>query len=632
MNVKVPEFTTSIIDTGFTPEDEDTKKLYNEVGAFAKQGQPIVIFGPTGAGKEFLARHYYNTLIKAEFYQQYKDKWPSKFDEICRQYSAVYSKDSLEVFLNSIRAGVLQSINSANIYPNLAESLLFGHEANSFTDARTSPGLLESIKYGVLFMDEIGELPKYIQAKLLRAVDTEISEGCRISGKMTYSLKDVIIISATNQPREKIRKDFYYKMGLEVNIKGIDERPKDVRKSIPYFISKAIGKRKDYAAVNNMFGIRGLRDVSGLSETEEVKNFALEQGSLVAGEILMRKWPGNFRAMRTALEASILRIESPDNLTSFSEKFRKNLHHYAIKYSDDTAKTFVAAGRSFTDTIYPTLYPDMDRRILEELNHKKDFQDMSDFEKKVLAVFLSSTHETGFMRRDLEEYYQKHENIRHTSEAHIRSKINKLVTLKILHKTGSGKSTRYLLTKSFMDIVTLRNGNIFALPDISHDWSNRSDEINELSKILLTSDRVYINAPPLYGKSAFIAMFCDARQKQHNFYYYLLGEAGINKMFGDIIKLLQSKKIKVETEKLQEDPASNLKPFLEKIFKTREGIKPVLILDNAHFISDPDAIRTIADLAKKWQEVILILIGDKMDNAFLEDFHEFPLGPWGKQA
>ncbi len=330
MNVKVPEFTTTIVDTGFTPEDEDTKKLYNEVGAFAKQGQPIVIFGPTGAGKEFLARHYYNTLIKAEFYQQYKDKWPSKFDEICRQYSAVYSKDSLEVFLNSIRAGVFQSINSANIYPNLAESLLFGHEANSFTDARTSPGLLESIKYGLLFMDEIGELPKYIQAKLLRAVDTEISEGCRISGKMTYSLKDVIIISATNQPREKIRKDFYYKMGLEVNIKGIDERPKDVRKSIPYFISKAIGKRKDYAAVNNMFGIRGLRDVSGLSETEEVKNFALEQGSLVAGEILMRKWPGNFRAMRTALEASILRIESPDNLTSFSEKFRKNLHHYEL--------------------------------------------------------------------------------------------------------------------------------------------------------------------------------------------------------------------------------------------------------------------------------------------------------------
>jgi hypothetical protein len=106
---------------------------------------------------------------------------------------------------------------------------------------------------------------------------------------MTYSLKDLIIISATNQPKEKIRKDFYYKMGLEVNIKGIDERPKDVRKSIPYFISKAIGKRKDYAAVNNMFGIRGLRDVSGLAETEEVKNFALEQGRLVAGEILMRK-------------------------------------------------------------------------------------------------------------------------------------------------------------------------------------------------------------------------------------------------------------------------------------------------------------------------------------------------------
>ncbi|OFY67534.1 MAG: hypothetical protein A2V46_02800 [Bacteroidetes bacterium RBG_19FT_COMBO_42_7] len=632
MNVKVPEFTTTIVDTGFTPEDEDTKKLYNEVGAFAKQGQPIVIFGPTGAGKEFLARHYYNTLIKAEFYQQYNDKWPSKFEEFYKQYSSVYSEKELDVFLNLLRAGIFHSVNSANIYPNLAESLLFGHEANSFTDARTSPGLLESIKYGVLFMDEIGELPKYIQAKLLRAVDTEISEGCRISGKMIYSLKNIIIISATNQPRDKIRKDFYYKMGLEVNIKGIDERPKDVRKSIPYFICKAIGKRKDYAAVNNMFGIKGLRDVSKLSETEEVKNFGQEQGGLVAGEILMRKWPGNFRALRTALEASILRIESPDNLTSFSEKFRKNLHHYAIKYSDDIVKSSVLVERSFTETIYPTFNPEMDRRILEELNRKKDFQDISDFEKKLLAVFLSSSYETGFMRRDLEEYYKKHESIKHTSEAHIRSKINKLVILKILDKTGNGKSTRYHLTKSFLHKVSLKNANIFALPKINNSWTSRVDEIDELSKVLLTSERIYIQAPAMYGKSTFIALFCNSVQKQYNFYYYTLGEAGINKMFGDIIALLLSKKIRLNTKKSQENAVSNLQPFLGHIFKTREGTRPVLILDNAHYISDPDAIRTIADLARKWKEIILILIGDKMDNALLEDFHEFPLGPWGKQA
>ena len=72
MSFIIPEFTTSIIDDGFTPEDEDTKKLYKEVEAFAKQGQPVVIFGPAGSGKEFLARHYYNAFVKSEIYRQYK--------------------------------------------------------------------------------------------------------------------------------------------------------------------------------------------------------------------------------------------------------------------------------------------------------------------------------------------------------------------------------------------------------------------------------------------------------------------------------------------------------------------------------------------------------------------------------
>ena len=632
MDYPAPKFITSIVDTGFCPDDEDTKKLYKEVGSFAKQGQPVVIFGPSGSGKEFLARHYYNTLIKSEFYQQWKESWPSKFDDIRKQYSPVYSDNDLRVFLNSIKAGIFQSINSATIYPNLAESILFGHEAGSFTDASTRPGLLESLKNGVLFMDEIGELPKYIQAKLLRAVDSEISEGYRLSGKITYSLKDLIIISATNQPREKIRDDYYYRMGIEVNIKGIDERPKDVRKSIPHFICRAIGKRKDYAGVINMFKISGLRDISKLSDTEQVKNFAREQGDLVAGEILIRKWPGNFRALRIALEASVFRIESPDDLTSFSEKFRKNLKHYINQYSDDTAKASVIIQKPYQDSVFPSRYPDMDRRIMEKISHKRSFQDMSDFEKKVMAVFLSSTHKTGFMRRNLEEYYKEHSSIRHTSEAHIRSRINKLVALKFLDKTGNSKITRYQLTGSFLEQVNPKDYDVFSLPEINKEWTDRHADIETLRRDLLTAERVYINAPPGYGKSAFITLFCNAMQKQYSFYYYPLGEAGINKMFEDILMLLQSKKINMDHDVIRKDYINEIRPLLKDVFRARKGTRSVLILDNAHFLADPDGIAIIAALAKTWQEVILMLSGNTMDNALLDCFHEFRLSPWGKQA
>ncbi len=630
MNVKVPEFTTTVVDTGFTPADEDTKKLYNEVRAFAKQGRPIMIFGPTGAGKEFLARHYYSYFVKSEFYRKWKEEWRLKYHEIRDQYSEVYSGPGLDIFLQSLKAGVFQSINSATIYPDLAESILFGSLKGTYTDSSTRPGLLESIKYGVLFMDEIGELPKHIQAKLLRAVDSEISEGIRLSGNMTYSLKDLIIITATNQPRDMIRDDLYYKMGIEVNIKGIDGRPKDVIRAIPYFIRRAIGKRKDYGAVNRIFGISGVLDPSKLSETDEIRNFAQEQAKSIKDEILRRRWPGNFRALRVAMEASIFRIESARDLTSFTRSFRSNLKHYINQYSDDPAKPSVYVERSASNGIYPTQYPDMDRRIQEELNSLQCFQDMIEYEKRVLSHFLSSTHETGFMRRELEDYYRKHEGIKHYSEPHIRNRIKKMMAVNILKKDKKGKSTRYDLTNYFLSHV--KNDDIFALPDINNTWIKRNYEIEDLNKRLLTIQRIYIQARTRYGKTSFIAVFCSAKQKQYNFYYYALGEGGISKFFGDIFKRLKAIDNSLDPDSFLKDAVNNIQPYLDDLFNDKNGKKPVLVLDNAHLISDPDDMATIEGIAKKWQKVILILIGDKMDNAFLADFTEFPLGPWDKQA
>lgn len=634
MNYSIPEFKASTVDEGFGPGDTNTIELYEEVEAFARHGQPILIFGPTGAGKEFLARHYYNTLIKSEFYGQYRDNWPLKFEEIITKYSKHYSKKEIEVFVNSIRTGVFESINSATIYPTLAESILFGHEANLFNDARTSPGLLESIKHGVLFMDEIGDLPKDLQAKMLRAVDSEISEGRRMGGKMDYSLKDITIIAATNRPRNKIRDDFYYKIGNEVEIKGIDERPKDVRKSIPHFIAKALGKRKDYAAVISMFGltINDIKSITRLSEAREVRNFAKSLGDSITGEILARKWPGNFRALRRAIESSVIRIESPDHLTSFSENFQKHFHYYVSKYSEETARSYAIAGKSPVDVIYPSRNPEMDLRIQKEFQRDPNLRDIDNTEKKILSIFLSKTYETGFIRKDIEECYRSTGSIRYISEAHIRSRINKLIALNILVRTGEGKSIMYSLAKGFLNKVKSKPHEIFSLPEVSRRWSDRSAEIKVLAEMLSKNDRLYIEASAGFGKTAFISMFCNTMKEKYNFYYYPLGEAGIKKMFEDIIKLLQHRKVRLDAKQILEDPVSNLHAYNNHLFNGKSETKPVLIIDNVHFVSDPDGVKTIIDLTGKWKEVIMILIGDRMDNAFVDDFVDFPLGPWGKES
>ena len=343
MSFVIPDFTISAIDEGFQPEDTDTRKLYKEVAAFAKQGQPVVIFGPAGSGKEFLARHYYKSYIKSQGYLQFKKNWHSKYQELKDQYSRYYSDKNLEIFLSSLKPGILQSINSASIYPNLAECIFFGEEGNSVTGAITRPGLLELIKCGIIYIEELTELPPNLQAKLLRAFSPEVSEGCRISGRMNYSLKDLIIIMSTNQLQDKLRKDFYYRVGFQVVIKGIDERPDDILKSIPYFIGKAMDKRRDRPAMCRMFGIKFISgDEATLSGNSTVNKFARDLSGLVCDQILGRKWPGNFRALRTVLEASVLRIEKPEKLSSFSEEFRKNLNYYIQQYSVDPSITITA--------------------------------------------------------------------------------------------------------------------------------------------------------------------------------------------------------------------------------------------------------------------------------------------------
>jgi len=132
MDNAASKFITSEVDIGFYPEDEETKELYKEVSAFAMQGKPIVIFGPSGAGKEFLARHYYKTLIETDFYKQWQKDWPDKLKKIYNLYSSIYPPQDVKVFMHFLKAGIFHSINSATIFPDLAESILFGHERDSF--------------------------------------------------------------------------------------------------------------------------------------------------------------------------------------------------------------------------------------------------------------------------------------------------------------------------------------------------------------------------------------------------------------------------------------------------------------------------------------------------------------------
>ena len=144
---------------------------------------------------------------------------------------------------NSRRAsGPFVAINCAAIPPELAESELFGHEAGAFTGAkRRKRGLLELAEGGTLLLNEIGELPLHLQAKLLTFLDTR--SFTRVGGEKSVTVS-ARLIAATNRHLEeevakgRFRHDLYYRLNvLSIRVPPLKERIEDIPALVRQIIS-----------------------------------------------------------------------------------------------------------------------------------------------------------------------------------------------------------------------------------------------------------------------------------------------------------------------------------------------------------------------------------------------------------
>jgi two-component system response regulator AtoC len=180
-------------------------------------------------------------------------------------------------------------INCAAIAENLVESELFGYEKGAFTGAVTmKPGKFELAHHGTLFLDEVGEIPREMQAKLLQAIQDQNFE--RVGGLKTISV-DVRLIAATNRNLQqevkdgKFREDLFYRLNVfPIQVPPLRERPEDILSLSEYFIEK----------FNRKIG----RSVEGL-------------GAEVRDCFAAYPWPGNIRELEHLLERMILMSEGP---------------------------------------------------------------------------------------------------------------------------------------------------------------------------------------------------------------------------------------------------------------------------------------------------------------------------------
>jgi DNA-binding NtrC family response regulator len=144
---------------------------------------PILFLGPTGSGKEVLAR---------------------------------------EVHAQSARTGAFVAVNCGALSPMLVESLLFGHVKGSFSGAaRDEPGLVRSADRGTLFLDEIGDLPSSSQAALLRVLQ---EHEVMPVGATRASKVDVRVVAATHRPLEVLSTSGSFRSDLLARLKGYTHR------------------------------------------------------------------------------------------------------------------------------------------------------------------------------------------------------------------------------------------------------------------------------------------------------------------------------------------------------------------------------------------------------------------------
>ncbi len=185
----------------------------------------------------------------------------------------------------------LIAVNCAALPEPLLESEMFGHCKGAFTGAvRDKPGLLETANGGTLFLDELIEMPKSIQAKLLRVIQDGVVR--RVGSETTDAVVNVRFIAATNTNPEEamqagtLREDLYYRLRVvPIHVPSLRERPEDIPLLAERFLAHYWSRHRD----------------------PNTPLPRLSKGALWA--LGAHPWPGNVRELQNVIEHAVVLLE-----------------------------------------------------------------------------------------------------------------------------------------------------------------------------------------------------------------------------------------------------------------------------------------------------------------------------------
>ncbi len=234
------------IEHGIVGGSVKLRDIQKQIARVAPSNATVLILGESGTGKELIARAVHGNSARA--------------------------------------AAPFVAINCAALTETLLESELFGYEKGAFTGALAQrKGKLETASGGTVFLDEIGELPPLLQAKILRVLQER--ELQRVGGTQTVKL-DIRLLAATNRDLAEMvkkgafRQDLYYRLNVvTLNAPALRQRPEDIVPLAEHFAAK--------------FARQCGRKIAGISPQARAY-------------LQSYSWPGNVRELENAIERAVV--------------------------------------------------------------------------------------------------------------------------------------------------------------------------------------------------------------------------------------------------------------------------------------------------------------------------------------
>ncbi len=305
-------------------ESPAMRELYNMIDRVAESRANVLIQGPSGAGKELVAKAIHNA---------------SECD------------------------GAFVAANCGAIPTDLIASELFGHEKGAFTGAVSRKiGLFERANGGTLFLDEVTEMPLDLQPNLLRVLET--GKVVRVGGSEEIDVK-CRVLSATNRSREDLaskrylREDIYFRLAVfPIELVPLQKRPEDIPLLAQAFVDEL--------------------------NQEQGTNYQLTEPALK--RLQQYSWPGNVRELRHAIQRAFIlsdfeteTLRLPDDLGSpFSQESKAPAMLQAGSTIQEVEKELILATVKATDGDKPKAAEMLGISLKTLYNRLNQYQDSSD--------------------------------------------------------------------------------------------------------------------------------------------------------------------------------------------------------------------------------------------------------------